>query len=344
MTDRLAGKMTRQGFLKTMSLAAVCGMAVAMGGLTPSPTTAAEVQKQAAPMEVSGTRLILLGTAGGPVIRKFRSQPSSLLIVEGTPYLIDAGAGTLRQLAWVGYRPIDLAGVFITHHHLDHNADLGNIVSFDWIEGRKQPLPVYGPYGTKHIVSAALDYFSVSERIFGGEAKFSIPASQLVDAHDIAGPGLIYSDDKIKVFAAENSHFNTFDAGKDKSYAYRFETPGRTIVFTGDSGPSESLTALAKGADILVSEVIDSEEAVRIAAADSHIPPEGQAHLAAHMRHEHLAPEEVGKMATKAGVKMVVLTHIAPSDGSEPDAAHYTEGVKRYFNGPVIAGRDLLEL
>src|SRR3546814_10651352 len=80
------------------------------------------------------------------------------------------------------------------------------------------------------------------------------------------------------------------------------------------------------GVDILVSEVIDTEDAVRMIASDPHFPPQDQKPLAAHIRHNHLSPEEVGKMATKAGVKMVVLTQIAPGNGSQPDAAHYSAG------------------
>src|SRR3546814_5139606 len=95
--------------------------------------------------------------------------------------------------------------------------------------------------------------------------------------------------------------YQTFNAGRDKSFSYRFETPGRVIVFSGDTGPSEALTELARGADILVSEVIDTEDAVRMIASDPHFPPQAQKPLAAHIRHNHLSPEEVGNMATKAG-------------------------------------------
>src|SRR3546814_4979499 len=70
--------------------------------------------------------------------------------------------------------------------------------------------------------------------------------------------------------------YQTFNAGRDKSFSYRFETPGRVIVFSGDTGPSEALTELARGADILVSEVIDTEDAVRMIASDPHFPPQAQ--------------------------------------------------------------------
>src|SRR3546814_5617694 len=118
-----------------------------------------------------------------------------------------------------------------------------------------------------------------------------LPASSSVQPHDITKGGLVYSDGGGKVFAAENTHYQTFNAGRDKSISYRFETPGRVIVFSGDTGPSEALTELARGADILVSEVIDTEDAVRMIASDPHFPPQAQKPLAAHIRHNHLSPE-----------------------------------------------------
>jgi ribonuclease BN (tRNA processing enzyme) len=334
-------EMTRQDLLRTFTAGA--GALAAATALGMSRALAQSAAPAATPAE-TGTRLILLGTAGGPIIRKFRSEPSNLLVVDGRPYMIDCGAGCLRQLAWAGYKSSDLAAVFITHHHLDHDADLANIIAFDWIQGRKAKLPIYGPYGTKQMTAGALEYFAVPERVFGKEAKFSIPASQFVDPHDIKGPGVIYTDDKIKVTAAENTHYNTFDAGPDKSYSYRFDTATRSIVFSGDTGPSDALIALAKDADVLVSEVIDAELTISQAPGNHQFSDADAKKLADHMRFEHLAPEEVGKIAARANVKMVVLTHIAPSDGSVPDAAHYTAGVKRFYNGPVVAGQDLLEI
>src|SRR3546814_19231575 len=101
-------------------------------------------------------------------------------------------------------------------------------------------------------------------------------SSDLLDP-DITKGGLVYSDGRVKVFAAENTHYQTFNAGRDKSFSYRFETPGRVIVFSGDTGPSEALTELARGADILVSEVIANEDAVRMIASDPHFPQIGRA-------------------------------------------------------------------
>src|SRR3546814_5295249 len=101
-------------------------------------------------------------------------------------------------------------------NHLDHNGDLGNGISVGWMDGRTDPLLIYGPYGTEHMVAAALDYFSVPERIYMEQAIFSVPASSSVQPHDITKGGLVYSDGRVKVFAAENTHYQTFNAGRDK--------------------------------------------------------------------------------------------------------------------------------
>src|SRR3546814_474766 len=291
----------RRCFLKLFAIVALTAIPIGLA-LPGNPGARADAAGPAADppdQNVSNTRLILLGTAGGPI--KVRSQPSSLLIVDGVLYMIDAGIGTIRQLARADYSPRDLKALFITHNHLDHNGDLGNVISVGWMDGRTDPLLIYGPYGTEHMVAAALDYFSVPERIYMEQAIFYVPASSSVQPHDITKGGLVYSDGRVKVFAAENTHYQTFNAGRDKSFSYRFETPGRVIVFSGDTGPSEALTELARGADILVSEVIDTEDAVRMIASDPHFPPQAQKPLAAHIRHNHLSPEEVGNMATKAG-------------------------------------------
>jgi ribonuclease BN (tRNA processing enzyme) len=129
--------------------------------------------------------------------------------------------------------------------------------------------------------------------------------------------------------------------GEVKSYAYRFETPDRTIVFTGDTGPSDAVADLALGADILVSEVINIDLVTAFLkktfnATDQHLQP-----LTEHMKTEHLIPNEVGKLAAKAGVKLLVLSHRAPSEDSERSWGPYINDVSQFYKGPVVAGQDL---
>ena len=294
------------------------------------------------------TRLVLLGTGAGPIPRKDRSQPANLLVVGGRPYLIDAGNGVARQLARAGFVPSDVRNVFITHHHMDHNADMGALMSFAWIEDNKRndknvgPIRFFGPTSTTELVQAAQAFMSVSERIFRSGIPMS-PVSGHFEGHDISGPGEVFRDDRIVVTAAENSHYTGTKSNADKSYAYRFDTPGRSIVFCGDTGPSEAVTALAKDADVLVCEVNDTEATIKEIAASTRLPPLALKAVRMHMEQQHISPEQIGQMASRAGVKSVVLTHYSPGLDGETNLSIYSDGVRKYFSGPVIAGNDLLE-
>ena len=319
-----------------------------------APSSAQDAATPAAPASppateaLSSTRIILLGTAAGPIPRKERSQPANLLIVGGRPYLIDAGNGVARQLAHVGLMPADVRTVFITHHHTDHNADIGALMSFTWIEDAKRndksapPVRFYGPAATSDLVKAAYDYLSVAERIFRAGVPMP-PAAGRFEGHDITGEGVFYRDDRLVVTAVENTHYHGAAPGPDKSYSYRFDTPDRSVVFCGDSGPSEALMRLASGADVLVCEVNDLDASMNALAATTKMPPQALQAVRAHMSKKHLAAEELGMLAQKAGVKSVVLTHISPGLDGETDASRYTDGVRKHFSGTVTAGRDLME-
>jgi len=102
-----------------------------------------------------GTRLITLGTSAGPPPRAHRAQSSNLLIVNGAPYVIDAGDGVARRLAKAGINVREIGTVFITHHHDDHTAGLGTLLSVAWDQNRTKPIHIYGPPRTGELVTAA---------------------------------------------------------------------------------------------------------------------------------------------------------------------------------------------
>lgn len=317
-------------------------MIVAVGafaGLVTTLSVNAEEREHAAKPERS-TELVLLGTGGGPGIGLARSKSANLLIVDGQTFLIDCGSGTLRQIVNAGSHLRDVQAVFITHHHIDHNADLQPLISTVWFEdgisGLSPPMPVYGPPATEYLVQTSLRFLSVSERIFRAGIPAFPQAKDLFRGKDIKRDGVVYEAGGVRVTAVENAHFTyksgTSATGQDRSYSYRFDTPSGSIVFTGDTGPSEALKRLARGADILVSEVYDPMAAPPVSAG----PIVGQ--LAFHMTKEHLIPEEVGKMAASAGVGKLVLSHfVAKESATESIVAR----VRVHYRGVVVAGNDL---
>jgi len=312
--------------------------------------TAAPAATPEAATSAHATRVVLLGTYGGPKASEERSEPASLLVVAGTPYLIDAGAGVDRQIAAYGLHHSDIRTIFITHHHIDHNAGLVPLISLIWFDRAwynlaGPPVQIYGPPATEFLVHTALDYLSVSERIFRAGVPAMMTAAPMFSAHDIDHDGLVYQDERVRVTAAENTHFHFKSespaTGQDRSYSYRFDTAKGAVVFTGDTGPSEAVTNLARGADVLVSEVCVCAGKVPTVPDPSAPPATLDAQIDYHMDHEHLTPEQVGIMASRAHARVVVLTHFVPGDGGV-DVARFTAGVQKYFNGEVIAGKDLL--
>jgi len=290
------------------------------------------------------TRLILLGTQGGPRVDGTRAEPANLLVVRGTPYLIDAGNGVVRQLALVHYQPPDIHTIFITHNHDDHNADWGTLMGLAWTDGNTKPITVYGPPGTESMLKGYLQYFAPNAAAHYMESS-RVPPADTMRAHDILAGGFVYRDQNIKVTAVENCHYHfakgTPGYGWQKSYAFRFQTVDRVIVFSGDTGPcGHVISDFAKGADILVHEVIDLESVER--RMRDNIGTDQYERLMNHMRTEHSTAEQVGETAQAAGVKLVVLSHIVSAGNATADAT-YVAGVKKAYKGPVVVGRDLME-
>jgi ribonuclease BN (tRNA processing enzyme) len=307
--------------------------------------------------EVSNrTEILFLGTAGGPPLRLDRSEPSTLLIVDGRQYLIDCGIGTMRRMLQAGIRSEQIKTIFFTHLHSDHDLGLADVMANDYFRlraPRSAPsIHIYGPPQTKELVDAAFRYITITVRPFASEnpSDFHVANGELTSpfvSHEIDREGLIFQDDKIRVTAAENTHYAlmpTQDRKQLKSFSYRIETPHGAIVFTGDTAPSDAAARLAKGADVLLAEVSyrdseDLEKTVKTMAAMTHATPERTKTFRAHFQFEHLDAQSVGELAAKAQVKSVLLYHYNPAD--KIDEAAYVSGVKSYFAGPVFAPADL---
>lgn len=288
------------------------------------------------------TKVVTLGTFGGPVVTLERAQTSNALIVNNRIYLIDAGYGVSRQLRAAGYDLRRVDNIFITHNHDDHNSEWGTLMGLAWSTGRRSDIHVWGPAGTESMLQGYLQYFAPNARIRMADTKGLRRPEDMFRAHDFAGSGQVFKDDLVTVTAVENCHFNPGSDGgarpSDKSYALRFQTPDKVVVFSGDTGKCEAMTEFARGADLLIHEVVDLPgiEAV----LNRELPPVLAKGLYQHMVEDHTTAEDVGRLAQAAGVREVVLTHLIPGRG-EPDAV-YLEPLRKHYKGPARVARDLM--
>src|SRR5690348_918495 len=313
-------------------------------------------QQQGASLHANDTELLMLGTAGGPPLRKDRSEPATLLIVDGRPYLIDCGIGTIRRLVEVGIPSETIGTIFFTHLHPDHDLGLADVMANDYfhldLASDARKINIYGPPQTSELVDAAFQYISIPFEVFAAEK----PGFQLgrrnhgltspFVAHEIDNEGVVYRDDKIQITAAENSHYALMPAqfrAHFKSYSYRIQTPHGVVVFTGDTGPSDAVAKLARGADVLVAEVEESSAELRgfidQMAAQNHWTPARKQEFDAHMEQEHLTVDSLGELASKAQVQSVLFYHYDPQNKAAQQAR--VAAMKKYYRGPVLAPMDL---
>lgn len=284
------------------------------------------------PVAETVTRLVLLGTAGGPTPKVTRSAPAQAIVVGDRIYLVDCGDGVARQFALASLPLRQLRAVFITHQHSDHNAGYGPLFLLGWTAGIAAPVDTYGPPPLVKMTRLLLESYEYDiELRMRDEAR--PPLAPLVRPHEITAPGEVFKDDRVRVTAALNHH-----PPIQHSFAYRFDTPGRSIVISGDTAYSESVLALARGADVLVHEVVFRPFWERPDAPQT-------AEIRRHIIASHTDAEDAGRLAAAAGVKTLVLTHFVPS---EPTGAVSEEvwigAAKKHFAGKVIAGRDLTEI
>jgi ribonuclease BN (tRNA processing enzyme) len=284
--------------------------------------------------EKKPTRIILLGTKGGPTLGKIgRSNSATLLLINDVPYLIDCGYGVSRQMISAGVALDRLRYVFITHHHSDHNLEYGPLLYNVWAADRKTRVNAYGPAGLYKLTRDFFEYqkFDIKTRM----VDEGLPdPRKLITAHEFSGPGLVMQNSDVKVSACRVRH-----PPIRESYAFRFDTAARSIVISGDTAYAPELAEFAKGADTLV------HEAMYLPAIENLIrsaPDAGR--LRAHLLNSHTATEDVGRIAAQAGVKLLVLTHLVPGNDPAITDEQWSEGARKNFSGRIVVGKDLMEL
>ena len=301
------------------------------------PATALAADPQQA-KSASKTQVVLLGT-GNPPADPDRSGPATAIVVNGTPYLVDFGAGVVRRAkAAVADRgisalePPNLRVVFVTHLHSDHTVGYPDLIFTPWLLGRRVPLEVYGPTGIKNMSTHILEAYRVDgdsrakqykEKLF---TVGTFPEARAVQAHEIK-PGVIYKDANVTVTTFATKH-------TIESYGYRFDTPDRSIVISGDTNPAQATIDACNGCDVLIHEVLTHDWLSR--------RPDFVDYAARY----HTTTTQLAELATKAKPRLLVLYHasiawrpVVDSQRSRPEEL-LSEMSARY-SGHVVVGRDL---
>lgn len=279
------------------------------------------------------TRLILLGTAGGPRPRKSRAAPSQVIVVNNAAYVVDCGNGVAFQLVRAGLPLSAVRHIFITHHHSDHNADYGNLLLLAWVSGLQNRVDTWGPPPLARMTSLffEMNAYDIETRI-SDEGR--VPLVPLVHPHEVTQNGAVMKDDSVTVTCVLVDHRPVTPA-----FAYRFDSRDRSIVISGDTKRSDALVRLAEGADILVHEALYPSAVNRLVA-----PLANAAALEKSILSHHTPIEDVGRVAQAAGVKTLVLSHFVPAEDSSITDEMWIEAARKTYKGLIIVGRDLLEI
>jgi ribonuclease BN (tRNA processing enzyme) len=289
---------------------------------------------QETPRANGSARVVMLGT-GTPRPDPNRAGPATVVVVNDTPYLIDFGPGVIRRataayekgVKALGYGGVNIKTVFLTHMHSDHTVGYPDLIFTPWVIGRHEPLAVYGPKGLKAMTENVLKAWQmdIDARTSGLNRHNS--TGYKVNAHEIA-PGVIYEDRNVRVTAFSARHDEMVD-----SFGYRFDTPGRTIVISGDTAPAQALLHHSCNCDVLVHEAYSMEAFHR----DS---PQFQEFR----RRHHTSSVELAAIANSVKPGLLVLYHRGNRAGGpvtrEMDDILLAE-IRHTYKGEVVAARDL---
>ena len=292
-----------------------------------------DVAGEPGPKRKGGTRLILLGTGGGPRPMAERAGPSHVILVDDVPYVVDCGGGVARQLVRARINPGLLAKIFITHQHSDHNVDYGNLTLLASASGLSTRVDAYGPPPIERMTRLFFDRNAYDIETRGAD-KSRVPLAPLVHAHELDTGGVVMEDARVKVTAALVNHPLV-----EPSFAYRFDTVDRSIVISGNTAWCDDFVRLSRGADVLVHEALYAPAIERLSQRVGSATQLIEDVLASHTK-----AEDVGRLASQAGVRTLVLSHLVPGDDPSITDDMWRERASKHFRGEVIVGKDLLEI
>jgi len=288
------------------------------------------------PASASRTTVVLLGT-GDPAADPDLSGPATAVVVDGTPYLVDFGAGVVRRAkaavidrGITALEPTNLHIAFVTHLHSDHTVGYADLILTPWVLGRRVGIDVYGPPGitamTEHLLEAyRVDFMTRTDPVTGSGGQ--VAEGRVVRAHEVKA-GVVYKDDKVTVTAFPTKHAM-------ESYGYRFDTSDRSIVISGDTNPTQATIDACRGCDILIHEV-------RSLAGLATRPPAFQRFASKY----HTTTTQLAQLASEAKPRLLILYHHAitlqpAANANASSPAELLREMTAHYSGHVVVGRDL---
>ena len=279
-------------------------------------------------------KIILLGTKGGPRLTTGSSWPSSSVIdVAGRPYIVDCGMGVTRQFVEAGYTLADVHTILLTHLHSDHCLELGPLLHTIWVSSPKREIKVHGPSGTARVIDRFFEAMAYDIDMRMQDERQKDPQGMFTCTE--FGKGLVLRDDLVEVTALRVVHPPLTD-----TFALKFQAAGKVVVFSADTSYFPPLADFASGADVLIHEVMHREGAERMCHRLKSIKP----NLMEHMIAAHTPGDDVGRIATAAKVKHLVVQHFTPSDDPLTGPDEFAALVRETWSGPLTIGSDLAEI
>jgi ribonuclease BN (tRNA processing enzyme) len=271
------------------------------------------------------TKLVMLGT-GTPFADPNRSGPSLAIVVNDQSYIVDCGPGVVRRASsmsntFPALAASQLKRLFITHLHTDHTVGYTDMIFTPAVLDRNAPLIVYGPKGVRSMTHHLLKAYKEDIAIRVNGLEMGNASAYKVDVHEIE-PGLVYQDELVKVFAFRVDHGSWKHA-----FGYRFETPDKVIVISGDATYSPALIENAKNCDILVHELFSQ------IGLDKREERWKRYHSTF-----HTSPSQVAEIANTVKPKLLVLTHLLFFGESMETLMGE---LKNKYTGPIAMAADL---
>ena len=272
------------------------------------------------------TQLVLLGT-GTPFADPERSGQSLAIVVNNISYIVDCGPGVVRRASAAAQKGInglkanELRKLFITHLHTDHTTGYADMIFTPAVLGRDTSLEVYGPIGLKKMTDHLLLAYQEDMEIRIQGLEMGNAKGYVVNVHEIT-PGIIYKDQNITVKA-----FRVHHGSWKEAFGFRFETPDKVIVVSGDCTYSEELVKNAKDCDILVHEVYSMEGLAKREKRwqDYHST-------------FHTSTQQLANIANQVHPKLLILNHQLLFGSTQESLLNE---IRKTYTGKIVVGNDL---